>query len=218
MAHVYLRGEDSSWRSRPSREVISNRHPGLLESLVAEPAVDIVATRGEADGSLVVESRGGIADLRETRADGQIHYAARAGADPFGFDGLPGAMSSREALEMTVETEYPDALVQVAQLFRTRRTGDIAISASPGFDLRERFEWPEHFSSHGGLIRDHMLIPFASSVPLADGPVRTADIATTVLDYLGVPVPSGVDGVSRLRRDLSRERADGAAIANPASV
>ncbi|MEJ7875870.1 MAG: alkaline phosphatase family protein [Solirubrobacterales bacterium] len=218
MAHIYLRGEDSSWRTRPSREVISRRHPGLLEWLVGEPAVDIVATRGEAEGGLVVESRRGIADLRETRTDGRIHYAARADGDPFGFAGLSGTMSLRKALEVTVDTEYPDALAQIAQLFRTRRTGDIVISASPGFDLRERFEWPEHFSSHGGLIRDHMLVPFASSVPLEDGPVRTADIATTLLDYLGVPVPSGVDGVSRLRRALSAERAEGAATAKPASV
>jgi hypothetical protein len=127
-------------------------------------------------------------------------------------------MSSREALEATAETGYPDALAQIAQLFRTRRTGDIVVSASAGFDLRERFERPEHFSSHGGLIRDHMLVPFASSVTLEEGPVRTADIATTVLDYLGVPAPPGVDGATRLSHDMSATRADGAATASPASV
>ncbi|HYH60322.1 MAG TPA: alkaline phosphatase family protein, partial [Solirubrobacterales bacterium] len=194
MAHIYLKGEDGTWRTRPSRETIRARHAGLLEWLVATPAVDIVTTRGDAEGELVVESRRGVADLRETRADGWIRYAVRDGADPFGFCALPGEMSSREALETTAETEYPDALAQIAQLFRTGRTGDIVVSATPGFDLRERFEWPEHVSSHGGLIRDHMLVPFASSVPLQEGPVRTADIATTVLDYLGVSAPPGVDG------------------------
>jgi hypothetical protein len=126
-------------------------------------------------------------------------------------------MSHREALEETAETAYPDALVQITQLFRTRRTGDLVISAAVGYDLRERFEWPEHFSSHGGLLRDHMLIPVASSVPLADGPVRSADVASTVLDYLGVPVPSGVDGETRLARLAREARAAGPAIASPAS-
>ena len=116
-----------------------------------------------------------------------------------------------------MDTGYPDALVQIAQLFRTRRTGDLVISASAGYDLRERFEWPHHFSSHGGLIRDHMLIPVASSVPLAEGPVRSADVATTVLDYLGVPcprVPTGSRGSARSRSDA---RAPGPAMASPAS-
>ena len=218
MAHIYLKGEDGSWRTRPSRDVIRSRHAGLLEWLVAAPAVDIIATRGEHAGDLVVESRRGIADLRENRDDARIRYSAREDGDPFGFSGMAAEMSAREALEATIETEYPDALTQVTQLFRTGRTGDIVVSASPGFDLRERFERPQHFSSHGGLIRDHMLVPFASSVPLSGGPARTADIATTVLDYLDLRVPPGVDGSTRLIRDRRAALAEGAAVASPASV
>jgi hypothetical protein len=146
-----------------------------------------------------------------------VIYSARDGRDPFGWEGVPAQMGSREALEETVDTDHPDALVQIAQLFRTGRTGDLVISANAGYDLRERFEWPHHFSSHGGLIRDHMLIPVASSVPLAAGPVRSADVATTVLDYLGVPAPSGVDGETRLERSVSDLRAAGPAMASPAS-
>ena len=170
MAHIYLRGEDGTWATRPSRDVISSRHPGLLESLLAEPSIDIVITRGEDEDGLVVESRAGIADLSEQEARGEIAYAPRKGRDPFGWDPLPAGLSSREALEVTADTEYPDALAQIAQLFRTGRTGDLVVSATAGSDLRERFEWPEHFSSHGGLLRDHMLVPVASSVPLLEGP------------------------------------------------
>jgi Type I phosphodiesterase / nucleotide pyrophosphatase len=165
MCHVYLRGEDGSWATRPSREVIGHRHPGLIESLLSEPAVELLVTRSDDPSSLIVESESGVADLSET-ADG-VTYSPREGRDPFGWDVMPSDMSSREALEETMDTGHPDALVQIAQLFRTRRTGDLVISAAAGYDLRERFEWPRHFSSHGGLIRDHMLIPVASSVPLA---------------------------------------------------
>jgi arylsulfatase A-like enzyme len=215
MCHIYFRGADGSWAMCPSREDIERRHPGLIESLLSEAAVDIAVTRGETEPALIVESKRGVADLEET-GDG-VAYSARDGRDPFGWDEMPKRMAFREALEMTVDTEYPDALVQIAQLFRTRRTGDLVISAAAGYDLRERFEWPKHYSSHGGLLRDHMLIPVASSVPLADGPVRSADVAATVLDYLAVPAPSGADGVPRLARLASKARAAGPAMASPAS-
>ncbi len=216
MAHVYLRGEDGTWATRPSRDAISRRHPGLLESLLAAPATDVVVTRGEGEGALVVESKSGIADLSEGPR-GDIAYAPREGRDPFGWQPLPAGLSSREALEATADTDHPDALVQIAQLFRTGRTGDIVISAAAGFDLRERFEWPEHFSSHGGLLRDHMLVPVASSAPLLEGPMRTADVATTVLDYLGVSVPPGVDGETRLNRAEKAALAAGPAMTSPAT-
>jgi hypothetical protein len=215
MCHVYLRGEDGSWATRPSRGVIAHRHPGLVESLLEEPAVEIIATRGDTPGGLVIESRLGVADLAET--DGGVTYASRGGRDPFGWATIPSRMSSRQALEDTVDTDHPDALVQIAQLFRSRRTGDLVISATAGYDLRERFEWPHHLSSHGGLVRDHMLIPVASSVPLADGPIRSADVAVTMLDYLGVSAPSGVDGETRLERSASALRPVGPAMARPAS-
>ena len=215
MCHIYLRGEDGTWATRPSREVISERHPGLIESLLAEPAIDIIATRGETGEGVIVESRRGVADLEEV--DDGVAYSPRDGRDPFGWGEMPRRMGLREALDATAETDYPDALVQIAQLFRTRRTGDLVISAAAGYDLRERFEWPHHFSSHGGLIRDHMLIPVASSVPLADGPIRSADVAATVVDYLGLAALSGADGVSRLAGSSNDERAAGPAIASPAS-
>jgi arylsulfatase A-like enzyme len=215
MCHIYFRGADGTWATRPSRDVIESRHPGLIESLLAEPAVDIVVTRRESASGLIVESRRGVADLEET-VDG-VAYSPRDGRDPFGWDGMPEHMGLREALDETIDTESPDALVQIAQLFRTRRTGDLVISAAAGYDLRERFEWPKHYSSHGGLLRDHMLIPIASSVSLAEGPVRSADVAATVLDYLGVPSPSGADGMPRLARLASEARAPGPAMASPAS-
>ncbi len=214
MCHIYLRGEDGTWATRPSRDVIEHRHPALIESLLSEPAVELIATRSDVSGGLIVESQSGVADLAET-ADGGVTYSLRDGRDPFGWDEMPSEMSSREALEATFDTGHPDAIVQIAQLFRTRRTGDLVISAAAGYDLRERFEWPHHVSSHGGLIRDHMHIPVASSVPLADGPIRSADVANTVLDYLGVPAPSRIDGVSRLKRSRSDLRAPGPAMASP---
>jgi Type I phosphodiesterase / nucleotide pyrophosphatase len=192
MAHVYLRGD--GWDSPPpTRERIDLFHPGLRQGLLAEPAVDLLVTRGEEPDSLWIESPRGQAFL-VPRGDGVLY----TGSDPFGWGRLPEGMTWEESLELTFDSEHPDALAQIAQLFRSSRTGDLVVSAAPGYDLRERYEHPEHLSSHGALNREHMIVPVASSVPLVEGPMRTADIFPTVLGHLEREVAEGIDGVSRL--------------------
>jgi hypothetical protein len=194
MCQVYLRGED--WRSpAPSRDEVDRHHPGLRDGLLAEKAIDLVITRAESGAGTWIESRRGRA-LLEPLADG-VAYRVDEG-DPFGWDEIPERMSSEEALAATFDTGHPDALVQIAQLFRSSRAGDLVVSALPGYDLRERHEHPEHLSSHGSLHSGHMIVPVATSAPLADGPLRTADIFATVLDHLGRDLPPGIDGVPRL--------------------
>jgi hypothetical protein len=217
MCHVYLRHGDD-WAARPDRNAIAASHSGLIEWLLNEPAVDIVATRDAEPATFVVVSREGKALLAEPKPRGALRYETVGGRDPFGWGDLPSELTPRQALEQTIETSHPDAIAQIAQLFRSGRTGDLVVSAAPGFDLRERFEWPEHASAHGALLRDDMLVPVASSAALEPGPLRTADVAATVLDYLGVSAPPTLDGTTRLHPDLSAARAGGAAVARPARV
>ena len=193
MAHVYLKG--ATWKEPTTRTEIDRRYPGVRQRLLDDPAIDVMITRDDEPGRLVVESRRGRARLRE--ADGGVEYEP-LDADPFGWPALPGRMTYDEALRATADTDHPDALVQIVQLFRSHRTGDLIVSAVPGTDLRERYERPEHFSSHGSLHATHMNTPLAVSAPLADGPVRTADVFATVLDFLGRDAQRGVDGRSRL--------------------
>lgn len=168
--------------------------PELSEWLLAEPAVDIVAAR-EPDGSIFVESRRGRAHLNETPTG--LSYRPLVG-DPFGYDALPQEMGHEEALAATAASDYPDGLLQLAQIFRSPRSGDVIVSAAPGFDLRERFERPEHRSSHGALYAAHMNVPLAISAPLEPGALRTADVFSMVLEHLQIDEPAGVDGRSRL--------------------
>ena len=192
MAHIYVVP-----RERPycfvDRDAVDAALPGVREWLIAQPAVDIVVTRHES--GLSVESRRGRALLSETQ--GRLRYQPLDG-DPFGLPSLPEAMSFQEALDATADTEYPDCLLQVTQLFRSERCGDVVVSAAPDYDLRDRHEHPEHASGHGALYADHMNVPLAASAPLTEGPMRTADLFPTVLDWLQRPVPSPIDGVSRL--------------------
>lgn len=175
---------------------------GLTDWLLEQPAIDILATR-RADGAIDVVSRRGAAILRE---DGdQILYTVTS-ADPFGYPQLPEALDHEAALLASAKTEYPDGLLQLAQIFRSRRCGDVVVSAAPGYDLRFRYERPEHHSSHGALHAAHINVPCAISAPLTKGPMRTVDVFSVVLDHLGIAEPEGTDGCSRLARRSERER------------
>src|SRR4051794_24189659 len=68
--------------------------PELTDWLLAEPAVDIIASR-EPDGSVLVESRRGRAQLTET-ADG-LRYRAFDG-DPFGYGPMAETLDTETAL------------------------------------------------------------------------------------------------------------------------
>ena len=199
-AHLHFRGED--WRApAPGRSDIDLLHPGLRRRLLEREEIDLVATRGDEPGSVLVERthQGGSRDAAsaELREDGStISYRPLAG-DPLGLGGDPAELDAAEVLRRSADGIHPDGALQILQSFRTPRCGDVVISARPGFDLRERYERPEHLSSHGALHTDHMLVPVACSEPLAEGPVRTADLFATALDFLGRQAPPS-DGVSRL--------------------
>lgn len=192
MAHVYVVSREHP-RAFADRDGVDASLPGVRQWLLDQPAVDIVMTRH--GSGLFVESRRGRALLGE--AQGRLRYRPLEG-DPFGLPALAHDMSFQEALEATAGTEYPDCLLQVIQLFRSARCGDLVVSAAPDHDLRDRHEHPQHASGHGALYADHMNVPLAASTPLAEGPMRTADLFPTVLEWLQRPVPSGIDGVSRL--------------------
>lgn len=214
MAHVYFRGE-RGWAQPNGRGGIAATAPGLIDRLIAEPAIDLVLTRF-GSGAALIESEHGCGRVREVLSeDGKpaIEYEVYS-QDPFGFSELPLQMSFEQALALTADSVHPDALVQIVQLFRSNRSGDLVVSAAPGYDLRERYERPEHRSSHGALHADHMHVPLAISEPIVGEQVRTADVFNTVLDWLGVDPPTGTDGISRLAETQVESTAE-AEVASP---
>lgn len=213
MAHVYVRGE-RGWAQPNGRGGIEAAAPGLVARLIDEPAVDVVMTR-YGSGAALIESDRGCGRVREVIGeDGEpaIEYEVYS-KDPLGYDALPLQMSFEQALTLTAESGHPDGLVQIVQLFRSNRTGDLVVSAETGFDLRDRFERPEHRSSHGALRSEHMSVPLAISEPINGDQMRTADLFNTTLDWLGIEPPPGTDGVSRFSKvQVESEAAIGAAV------
>ena len=186
-AHVYFL--PSTGRQTPRTAA---RPSELTARLLTLPGVGPGAYRDELGG--VIVARGELrARLREDEA--AVTYEPLQG-DPLGLGSMPLRLPDRELLECSRATEFPDAPRQLLQLLSCARSGDLVIAAELGVDLRGPWELPEHRSGHGSLIREHMMVPIAASVPLPDVALRTVDLMPTMLDLLGVPVPDGLDGVS----------------------
>jgi hypothetical protein len=161
----------------------------LIAALVQEPAVAFVAGESET-GGVWVESGAGAARL--TLEADVVTYRPVTG-DPL-LVGRPWSASSREWLEATWDGAFPDAPFHLFDQFKSPRSGDLVVIAREGYDFRDRFEVPEHKAGHGSLIRAHMQTPVWSSRPIPNLPLRTVDLFPAMLDWLGVPLPRGIDG------------------------
>lgn len=198
MTHLYFRHRDG-WQHPVTYAYLRQEMPLVLEGLLHQPAVDLIAMRGD-HGEVVVKTTEGEASLRMT--DGVITYTCRRG-DPLGLletgADQTRRLTTEENLTASFHGRYPDAAYQLAHLFTSPRTGDMVLSATPGYDLRKDFEFPEHRGSHGSLHCDHMWVPLACSVPLAPGPLRTMDVFPTTLQLMGKAPLRPVEGVVRTR-------------------
>ena len=188
MAHIYLKNGDT-W----SQPYIQNDHSDIIDSLLLHDAIDIILSKNPKGGINII-SKNGKAIVRDEESS--IYYQPLEN-DPFKYSLPEGYYTYNEILEKTFNTNYPDSLTQILQLFNSSRCGDIVVSASPGWDLRDKFEYPEHKSSHGSLVAQHMRVPLISNKKIASKVLaRTVDIFPTVLDYLNISSTNKIDGQS----------------------
>lgn len=153
-----------------------------FNNLLNEKAVDFVAYRGEKEGTCHVHNREGRATIE--KSGGRYKYFPEAG-DPFGLASELYTNNHREALEVTFNSNYPDAFVQIDQLLASRRAGDLIVNAAKGYDLRDFWEVPEHKGSHGSLHREHIAVPLLyNQKNWASHPARTADLFNTILKWM----------------------------------
>lgn len=196
-AQLYLRPGERRRRRIGLPELESGGVEGvpgdLVEQLLAMPEVEIVA--GTDGGDVVAATAAGRSRLR-AEPRGMIRYEP-GGADVLGLGAEPRSMDPAAWLRESVDGPYPDAPVQLTQLFRSARAGDLALSAAGGADLRDFWELPEHRSGHGSLRSEHMRCLAAVNRPVS-GPIRTVDVFAMILRHLGMAVPGGVDGRSAL--------------------
>ena len=189
MTQVYFRGGEDWRRRAPWEEVAARQVP---QALLAVEGVDLVAGQ-LADGRvrlLTATGEGSIA------WDGTSFSYDHHGGDPLGC-GAFSKLDADEVLRLTFDSPRPDAVMQLTQIFRAERSGDIVVSAKRGYDLRARWEIPEHRSTHGALVPTQMHVPVIVSHPLESDNFRTADVFPTVLRLMGHQPAADIDGVWR---------------------
>lgn len=194
MAHLYLELER---RSRPWWPGVADRWEEVAGLLLERPSVDLLLLPHSPDrcelrsarrGRALVERSGHGADLR-------LSYRPLDG-DPLELGGELEGLDAASAHAVCASGDYPDALVQVAHLAGSSRSGEMILSAARDWDLRSRFEPIPHVSSHGALHREHMLVPLLLNRPVSGTPRRTVDVMPSGLAALGLPIPGGLDGSS----------------------
>jgi arylsulfatase A-like enzyme len=187
MAHLYL---DVPRRERPRWSVLATRYQPLVDALLQRPSVDLVIRALEPGVVEVLARDRGAARIEHVGAT----YAYRpVSGDPLGL-GEVNWCDAWEAHAATFDSAYPDAIVQIAQLVAAPRSGDVLLSAARGFDFRARYEPHPHRSTHGALLREHMLVPLLTNHPLAQVPRRTVDLMPSALAALGRALPPSLDG------------------------
>jgi hypothetical protein len=188
MAHLYL---DLAHTDRPWWPALGDEWSDLVDALLARPSVDLALLpqsplrcelRSQERGAAIVEHDGA-----------RYRYTPRSG-DPLGIGPFEGDADA--AYDATIDSDYPDAIVQVAHLAGAARSGEIILSAAREWDFRARYEPIPHVSSHGALHREHMLVPLVTNRRPVRAPRRTVDVMPSALAALGLPIPDGLDGRS----------------------
>ena len=192
MAHVYVELER---RHRPFWGALRPRWEPLAQTLLERPSVDVLLLPNEEQGCEVRSRSRGAAMVA---TDGTRFSYRRLSGDPLGIGADLRRLDARAAYEATIDTDYPDGVVQIATIARAPRAGDVILSAARDWDFRARYEPIPHVSSHGALHREHMLVPLVVNRVPAHAPRRTVDVMPSALAALGINVPPGLDGTSFL--------------------
>jgi len=208
-AHVYVAKRTgghwplgyNDWEHTPDYNDLRNfplkgrGHIDLVEAFREEEAIRLVCVKEE-PGRYLVFSGNGQATIE--RQSSTYKYTVE-GEDPLGYSAHPhtkglmdGAFhSANEWLRASCTAQYPDGVVQISQLFDSRRCGDIVLSSMPGWDLMKE----GHIASHGGLEKEEMVVPVVLAGPgIAHKRMqyaRTVDVFPTYLRFFGLPKIDG---------------------------
>lgn len=191
MAHVYV---ELDQRERAWWPALSARHEGLAAALSALESVDLLMLP---DGPERCEVRSATRGMAFVERCGDRYRYARQSGDPLDL-GADVEGDAEAALDATIQSAYPDGIVQIVTLAGSARAGDLIVSSTPGWDFRARYEPIPHRSAHGALHRDHIMVPLLTNRPAPGTPRRTTDVFASALDALGVAAPERMDGRSFL--------------------
>lgn len=170
MINLYIKNPDGNGAWGPRLEMDKCKELGYVSALLELKGIDFIAGKTK-NGVEVLSSKG--KGLISNSSGIRYEYT---GEDPLKYGRKIDVKDHEEALKETFNSYFPDGIVQLLQIFEAERSGDMVISASPGYDLRKRFEIKEHHATHGALNAEQMFIPFASNHDIEKEFVRSVDI------------------------------------------
>ncbi len=189
MAHLYLNLDE---KTRPWWPSLRGKWGPLVENLLSRASVDLlILPTGPSSCEIMTLDRGA---AKLAWKESRYSYTPTTG-DPLDI-GEQRSITDGQAYAATIECDYPDALVQIAHLAGSVRSGDIILSAARNWDFRAKYEPIPHVSSHGALHREHMLVPLLLNRPPKGVPRRTVDVMPSTLAALGITPPKTLDGAS----------------------
>lgn len=204
-------GELAGWPFPPMNTVSAELQTANLAAMCTNwPAVEFAAygDRGAGDSRVWVYSASGVGMITRRVSEGRKEYAYEvlsceklkinprpAGpgdGDPLGYREHPAAAklmdgafhAAGEWLAETIDTERPDFVHQLPEMFDHERTGDICLFAKPGWDFGREYK-----GGHGGLARSETVVPMifaggdlpkGARIPYA----RTVSLAPTVVHFI----------------------------------
>jgi len=199
-ATVYLRN-GPSWQAQADegqvRSVagyLAQQEGVCVAAYVAEGGVAVQNARGRA----VIERRAGTDGVGLNERF--YRYRVVDGIDPLGYAGASigaatdGAWhSGAEWLGATAGSEYPDLPVEVSELFRSERAGDVAVFAASGWAFGAG-----NAAGHGSVTAEDMRAVLVVSGPgIARGgrlpAARLVDVAPTIIEMLAPEKLKGLD-------------------------
>ncbi len=179
--------------ARPPRPPpLARRDRRPAEALRNHPAVALVCLRA-GSGRVRVLSRSAEALVEEKATAGDVYYRyLPTSGDPLGYLDNPalaefvraGWHESRAWLAATADSEFPDFVPQIADLFGSSRAGDVLVFAAGDWSFN-----PWYAGGHGSALKRDMCVsvfvrgpdvPAGGRVPHA----RLVDLAPTILDLL----------------------------------
>ena len=203
-----------SWTEQPPWEELRRYHTprgavDLVDRLKRTRGICFVIGRPRKDEIAIFTEAGESRIERKGVGDKALFaYEVLEGEDPLGYRGTPAASAlmdggfhaSRDWLDATCAASHPDVVAQLPSLFDSPYSGDLFIVSADDWDFEKA-----NVSGHGGFLKGEMLVPLVIAGPRIRkgtfGPVRTVDVAPTILDYLGHGdriAGANMDGVSFL--------------------
>ena len=158
--------------------------PRVVETAAAIPGVDVIAHREGDTGVITAPGRGTL----RFRAGGDLRDAR---GNAWSVDGDLGALNADTSGGVFSSPDYPDALRRVWAALTCATSGDVLLSAAPGFEFPD-WGGADHVGggSHGSLHHSDSLGALAfcgvdAPTGAADGAWSITDVAPMVRGHFG---------------------------------